>query len=124
VRQFVKFAVVGASGMLVNLIISQLLHRYTALEDFTDFAVGFMAGGVSNYILNRIWTFRSQRSPLVEGGQFLLVSALALGVGKLIFMLADHANFHIFLVTWFCATAGGIVINFFLNKYWTFKHVN
>ncbi len=83
-----------------------------------------MAGGVSNYVLNRIWTFRSNRHPLGEGLQFLLVSLIALGLGKLVFMLADHYEFHHFTMTWFVATVAGVFVNFFLNKYWTFKHVS
>jgi dolichol-phosphate mannosyltransferase len=124
VRQFVKFAVVGLSGLIINFIIAHALEKTTSFAGFTDFAIGFMAGGVSNYVFNRIWTFRSNRNPLIEGIQFLTVSLLALGLGKLIFMTADHYAFHHFTMTWFAATAAGIFINFFLNKYWTFKHLN
>lgn len=124
VRQFVKFGVVGASGLVINFIVAHALEKTTSLGGFSDFAIGFMAGGVSNYVLNRIWTFRSNRHPLVEGLQFLTVSLLALVLGKLIFMAADHYAFHHFTMTWFVATAAGIFINFFLNKYWTFRHVN
>ena len=123
-RQFIKFGIVGASGLIVNFIIAHVLERSTGLSHFADFAIGFMAGGVSNYALNRIWTFRSTRNPWVEGLQFLLVSAIALGLGKIAFMLADHYEFHHFTMTWFVATAAGVFVNFFLNKYWTFKHLN
>lgn len=88
-----------------------------------DFAIGFMAGGVSNYGLNRIWTFRSQRNPVVEGVQFLAVSAIALLIGKGVFTLAPHLDIHNFTLTWLLATLGGTLVNFFLNKYWTFKHI-
>ncbi|HTX55946.1 MAG TPA: GtrA family protein [Candidatus Acidoferrales bacterium] len=124
VRQFVKFGIVGASGLIVNFIIAHALQRTTSLSGFMDFAIGFMAGGVSNYFLNRVWTFRSNRHPLVEGIQFLIVSALALGIGKIVFSAADHYGFHHFTTTWFVATIAGVFVNFFLNKYWTFKHVN
>lgn len=123
-RQFVKFGVVGASGLVVNFVIAHVLQKTTNLSGFMDFAIGFMTGGVSNYLLNRIWTFRSNRHPLLEGMQFLLVSLVALLLGKVVFMLADHYEFHHFTMTWFIATAAGVFINFFLNKYWTFKHVS
>jgi putative flippase GtrA len=124
VRQFIKFGIVGASGTIVNFIIAHALARMTPLSGFLDFAIGFMAGGVSNYFLNRIWTFRSDRPPLIEGLQFLTVSAIALGLGKIVFMVADHYEFHHFTMTWFAATCAGIFVNFFLNKFWTFRHVN
>jgi dolichol-phosphate mannosyltransferase len=123
VRQFVKFAVVGASGLIVNFVIAHVLQKTTTFSGFTDFAIGFMAGGVSNYVLNRIWTFRSNRHPLIEGMQFLIVSLIALVLGKIVFMLAAHYEFNHFTMTWFAATVAGVFVNFFLNKYWTFKHV-
>ncbi|MBV8530653.1 MAG: GtrA family protein [Candidatus Eremiobacteraeota bacterium] len=124
VRQFFKFSLVGASGMLVNFIVAHLLEKTTSLSWFADFAVGFMAGGVSNYLLNRLWTFGSRRNPLLEGLQFLAVSAIALVVGKLVFSAAEHYQFRHFTTTWLVATLSGTLVNFFLNKYWTFRHLN
>jgi putative flippase GtrA len=123
VRQFVKFGIVGASGFIVNFLVAHALQKTTGLSGFTDFAIGFMLGGVSNYVLNRIWTFRSQRNPWVEGMQFLVVSAIALVFGKIIFAIAERYGFHHFTATWFIATCAGVFVNFFLNKYWTFRHV-
>jgi putative flippase GtrA len=124
VRQFFKFGIVGASGMVVNFVVAHVLERSTSLSWFADFAIGFMIGGVSNYILNRVWTFGSRRNPLLEGLQFLVVSAIALLVGKLVFTVAQGAGFHHFTATWLVATLSGTFVNFFLNKYWTFRHLN
>ena len=124
VRQFVKFGIVGASGMLVNFLVAHVLEKTTALSWFADFAIGFMVGGVSNYALNRVWTFGSQRHPLVEGLQFLTVSAVALLLGRVVFAVADRFGFHHFTSVWLAATLAGIFVNFFLNKYWTFRHLN
>ena len=85
VRQFIKFGIVGASGTLVNFLVAHALEKTTALSWFVDFAIGFMVGGISNYIFNRIWTFGSRRNPFVEGLQFLTVSAVALLAGGAIF---------------------------------------
>ncbi|MBV8725831.1 MAG: GtrA family protein [Candidatus Eremiobacteraeota bacterium] len=124
VRQFIKFGIVGASGLVVNFVVAHILQKTTPLSWFADFAAGFMLGGVSNYVLNRVWTFRSHRNPLIEGIQFLAVSAVALGAGKLVFAAAERMGFAHFTTTWFVATLAGTFINFFLNKYWTFRHLN
>ena len=50
-----------------------------------------MVGGVSNYLLNRIWTFGSQRDPFLEGLQFLSVSAIALILGEGVFEIGMRA---------------------------------
>ncbi|MGB8966012.1 MAG: GtrA family protein [Candidatus Cybelea sp.] len=124
VRQFLKFGIVGASGTVVNFVVAHALNRTTTLSWFGDFAIGFMLGGVWNYMLNRIWTFGSRRNPLIEGLQFLSVSAVALLLGKVVFVVADRTAFHHFTTTWFVATVAGMFVNFFLNKYWTFRHLN
>lgn len=123
-RQFVKFSLVGASGLVVNFVVAHALEKTTVLSGFACFAIGFMAGGISNYILNRIWTFGSRRNPFVEGLQFLTVSAIALLVGRVVFALAERGQFHHFTTTWLVATLSGTLVNFFINKYWTFRHVD
>lgn len=128
VRQFVKFGVVGLSGLLVNLIVFTLLQRVDPAHAQTLhynvlYSIGFMAGGVSNYYLNRVWTFRSTGHAVREGAQFLTVSLIALAVGIALNLLLHPylGNGH---KMWAVATVGGIFVNFFLNKYWTFKHLN
>jgi putative flippase GtrA len=127
VRQFVKFGIVGASGFIVNLVVFTLLQRvvpehYKPLQYNIIYSIAFFAGGVSNYYLNRIWTFRSTGHAVKEGAQFLAVSAIALLVGLIVSAVVSpwlgHGH-----KTWFVATVAGIFVNFFLNKYWTFKHV-
>jgi putative flippase GtrA len=110
--------------MIVNFVVAHGLEKTTRLSWFADFAIGFMVGGVSNYIFNRIWTFGSRRNPIVEGAQFLAVSAVALLLGDVVFGIAARTGFHHFTATWFVATLSGIFVNFFLNKYWTFRHLN
>lgn len=127
-RQFVKFGIVGASGFLVNLIVFTVLQRLVPnhahpLEYNVIYSIAFLSGGVSNYYFNRIWTFRSTGHAVREGAKFLSVSVAALAVGLLVSAavspLLGHGH-----KTWFVANVCGIFINFFLNKYWTFKHLN
>ncbi|HEY0614078.1 MAG TPA: GtrA family protein [Candidatus Elarobacter sp.] len=127
VRQFVKFGIVGASGFLVNLVIFTLLQRVVANHTaagpyYAMYSVAFLSGGVSNYFLNRIWTFRSTGHAGREAAQFLSVSVLALLVGLAVSALVGPTLGHGHR-TWFVATVSGIVVNFFVNKYWTFRSV-
>ena len=122
VRQFVKFGIVGASGFAVNLLIFTLLQFTLHPAYWVKFSVGFMAGGVSNYFLNRVWTFRSTAHPGREGAQFLTVSFIALLIGNLVGYVLEHAGFHHEHTTWFLSTLAGMVWNFFANKYWTFRN--
>lgn len=126
VRQFMKFAVVGASGALVSFAVYHaLLHFKVDLP--LAFAVGFIMGGVNNYWWNRLWTFRSTGHMGKELAQFLTVSAIALGLGLLITL---ELNTHLGAfqlrnsLIWLCGTVGGMGVNFFVNKYWTFRHTH
>jgi len=127
VRQFAKFGIVGASGFLVNLVVFTILQRIVPdharpLQYNIIYSLSFLAGGVSNYYFNRIWTFRSTGHAVREGAQFLAVSAVALVAGLIVSAIVSpwlgHGH-----KTWFVATLAGIFVNFFLNKYWTFRHV-
>jgi putative flippase GtrA len=127
VRQFVKFGIVGASGFVVNLVIFTLLQRVVPNHSaagpyYAIYSIAFLSGGVSNYFLNRVWTFRSSGHPAREGVQFLSVSVLALLVGFGVSAVAGP-HFGYGHKTWFLATLSGIVVNFFVNKYWTFRSV-
>jgi dolichol-phosphate mannosyltransferase len=126
-RQFVKFGIVGASGFALNLFIFTLLQRIIPshaqpIPYYIIFSIAYLGSGISNYYLNRIWTFRSTGHAVKEGTQFLTVSAIALVAGLVVSAIVapylGHGH-----KTWFVATIAGIFVNFFLNKYWTFKHV-
>ena len=123
-RQFVKFAIVGSSGLIVNLALFTLMQKTTELPIWVDFSAGFMLGGVSNYFLNRVWTFRSSGHAGKEAASFLLVSLVALLIGDLIvYLLETRAGYHHHHTVWLISTLAGVVWNFFANKYWTFRAV-
>ncbi len=76
-RIFVRFGLVGASGVLVNLLVLMLVSRFTPGEDsvffdlpFTRFnvrwyhvisTIAFMVANLWNFQLNRMWAFRSSK---------------------------------------------------------------
>ncbi len=127
VRQFVKFAIVGFSGLIVNIIIFTILQTLTPKAVVharynLNYSIGFLSGGVSNYILNRLWTFRSSGHALTQGAQFIIVSMMALAVGLTVsHFLVPIPFFGPGHKTWFVATLSAIGVNFFINKYWTFR---
>ncbi len=120
-----KFGLVGATGFLVNLVVFTVLQRILPNHAqpgpfFAIYTIGYLAGGVWNYYLNRVWTFRSTGHAVKEGAQFLTVSVISLfvglGVSALVAPYLGHGH-----KTWFVGTVAGIFVNFFVNKYWTFK---
>ena len=75
VTKFVKFGVVGASGMLVHGGVLYLLKEQVGLNPFVANTIGFITAATTNYFLNRVWTFKSkERQVAVEYLKFILVS--------------------------------------------------
>jgi putative flippase GtrA len=126
VRQFAKFGVVGASGAVISFVIFHTLLHF-ALDLKLAFSIGFIAGGVSNYFWNRYWTFRSKGHVGKELAQYLTVSAIALVLGVIVTGALDRFLPPFYLrnsLIWLCGTVGGTAVNFFVNKYWTFRHTH
>ena len=55
--QFIKFALVGASGTLINLGLVELTNGVFEWNYYLALTIGFVVSVLSNFILNDIWTF-------------------------------------------------------------------
>jgi len=58
-----KFAVVGATGTLINLAVLRLLHGALGVPLPISFLAAFEASLTWNYLLHDAWTFRGTRPP-------------------------------------------------------------
>lgn len=128
-KQFVKFAIVGGAGTLVNLVVLKLaLTAWGWFSATTPFAVEVLASGlaflvavVSNFLLNRWWTFRSTGPAHVEFGKFLTVSLAGLGLNTVAFSIfRGHFELPV-LLSQLMAIACVLPFNFLVNKLWSFR---
>lgn len=127
--QFFKFGVVGGSGVLVNLAVFNLtLLLWHALRggtplaaDYTANGAGFVVSVLSNYYLNRRWTFRSSGNVGRELPRFVVVSLIAYG-GNLAVFSVCRTQLHIGPnLSQLIAIAFVMPINFVVNKLWSFR---
>ena len=119
--QFIKFCVVGGTGVVVDFGITFLFKEKLKLNKYIANSLGFMAAASTNYLLNRWWTFRSH-DPEVEQQyvQFVGISAIGLILNNIIiYLLNDKARLNFYLSK---LIAIGLVTlwNFFMNYYFTF----
>lgn len=139
--QLLKFSMVGGSGFIVNLLVYSISLRVMGdapggIEDYQLAAViAFFVANMSNYALNRIWTFRERGGGalVLEYGRFLAIGVLSLVVGLVIltvlvqvFELPEQlAHTQITDLGKVIAQAIAIVLvtplGFIGNKLWTFK---
>jgi len=104
---FVKFAIVGATGFVINVIGLEFFYRY-GVSAGTSAAIGAELSIISNYTLNNMWSFshkkiNSNKSILSKFLQFNLVSAgsiiiqfLVVGLGT--YYLGDHTRLVLLLI--------------------------
>ena len=119
--QFIKFCVVGGTGVVVDFGITFLFKEKLQLNKYIANSLGFMAAASTNYLLNRWWTFRSHDPEVAQQYvQFVGISAIGLILNNIIiYLLNDKARLNFYLSK---LIAIGLVTlwNFFMNYYFTF----
>ena len=119
--QLGKFCTVGAVGYVINLGVYTLLLRNAGLHYLGAATVSFFVAVTSNYVWNRVWTFRGQRGHVAyQGMRFLVVSLVALAANLLVLRGLVAAGLGKVV-----AQAIAIVLvtplNFVGNKLWSFR---
>ena len=119
--KFIKFCVVGGTGVVVDFGITFLFKEKLKLNKYIANSLGFMAAASTNYLLNRWWTFRSHDPEVAQQYvQFVGISAIGLILNNIIiYLLNDKARLNFYLSK---LIAIGLVTlwNFFMNYYFTF----
>ncbi|HAN77311.1 MAG TPA: glycosyl transferase family 2 [Bacteroidales bacterium] len=81
--KFIKFGVVGFSGVFVDFAITYLLKEKVKINRFVANSAGFITAASSNYYLNRIWTFHSHNPQiLTEYSMFIAVALVGLVINN------------------------------------------
>ncbi|MFZ1288219.1 MAG: GtrA family protein [Candidatus Phosphoribacter sp.] len=128
VRQFVKFGLVGGSGVVVNMLVTIAMHKlnggtvngraalfaipatpYFARYLHLVWIVAFLVANLWNFQLNRRWTFRATgyASWWRQFWPFLLVGSVAAVAGLFIITALTHPESPIYLPEpWFNESAG------------------
>ena len=120
--KFLKFGVVGFSGVFVDFGITYLFREKVKIQQFIANAIGFCTAATTNYIFNRIWTFQSQNPQVMaEFGEFFFFSLIGLGINTLIlWFLVSKIKWNFYFSKLF---AIGVVTiwNFVVNSIYTFS---
>ncbi|MFM8526874.1 MAG: GtrA family protein [bacterium] len=118
--QLVRFAVVGASGYVINLLVFWLATEKADLHHALAAVIAFVVAVTNNFLWNRHWTFRASAGHAgFQAARFLTVSVISLGVNLLILqgMIALGMPE---IGAQAIAVAVATPVNFIGNKLWTF----
>ncbi len=122
VRQFLKYGLVGASNTIVQFVVYGVLVTL-GLHYLVALVLGYLAGALNSYILNRHWTFRAGHvAHSTAGSRFALVTACAIAVNAaLLYLLVHHLG-----IAKIPAQAILVVpilaVTFPINRWWSFAH--
>ena len=120
--KFIKFGIVGLSGLFVDFGLTWLLKEKAGIPKLLANAIGFSTAATSNYFFNRIWTYQSTNPKImVEYSEFFIIALIGLGINTFVIWLLNgkfKLNFYLAKVI---ATAVVTLWNFGANTYITFN---
>lgn len=119
--KFLKFGVVGFSGVFVDFGITYVLKEKLKIQQFVANAIGFSCAATSNYVLNRVWTYQSQNPEvLIEFSHFFFFSLIGLGLNTLILWVLVSKFKQNFYLSKLFAIGVVTIWNFLVNTLFTF----
>ena len=121
-----RFYSVGATGLLLNYMVSMMLTK-GIISNFWYLQasiIGIILSITSNFFLNKFWTFEdrtfSPRNTLKQYGMFLGLSTVGAVVQLILLYLFVQSGSQ-YTVSLILAVGAASVSNFLLNKKWTFR---
>ncbi len=117
-KNFSKFAIVGASNTVIDLIIFYILYEQFEIYFVIAHVCAFIVAVTNSFIFNALWTFKSLKRGQIYKQilSFILVAMVGLGVSSIAIYFASF-YVHIYLAKIFA-----IMVTMLWNYYgsWLF----
>ena len=123
---------VGALATFIDMAVFSMLHLFLGFPIIAANTISYGAGSLNSFSMHRAWTYadRPRRALGLQLLQFLAVGIGALLINDLFIYLAPHISLlsnmvdNNGMVTKACATGVGMVWNFIINHFWTFRKIS
>ena len=131
-QRFVKFAVTGGVGLVIDYIVLNILAHVFNVPSPIAIAVAFVCAALNNFIWNRLWVYPESRNQPKRKllPVFMAVNAMGLGINELTLALLEIPLGALFgsaflglNVTKAIGAAIVMVWNFVVNRLVTFRSV-
>ncbi len=124
--RFLKFCLVGGSGVVVNMGLLYLLTEFGGLYYLLSSAISIETSIITNYLLNDLFTFSDRRKKgprqfFTRLLKFNLVSLGGLAINMTILWFLTSVGGLYYLVSNLFGIAGAMMWNFLVNSWWTWK---
>lgn len=121
IKQAIKYGFVGLGNTLITAVVIWVMMKVFGVSDVLSNIIGYAAGVINSFIWNKKWTFKSSVSWTAGAVKFGVVFAICylLQLGLLLYLnktLTIDSYYNQLI-----AMAFYTVINFVMNKFYTFK---
>lgn len=130
IAQFIKFCLVGLSGLLVDTAVLVGLVELFSLDPRAAAVFAFLTAVSWNYILNRVWTFDLGTKTTFSYSYFSFVIICVLGFGvrigimHLLIKYAGMGKSPLYILASVLGILVGTIFNFLGSKYISFSELN
>jgi putative flippase GtrA len=140
-NRFIKFALVGTIGAMIDFGIFNFLISFLGVSSVWSSVVSFSCAVISNFLLNRKWTYPDSRTKPITRQlfQFCVISLVGLGIrtplfawlekiltsisGRLLPRFPLSPTFIGHNASLAVAIIVVLIWNFVANRYWTYNDV-
>jgi dolichol-phosphate mannosyltransferase len=120
--QFVRFAAVGATGYVVNLVVFALCVHAIGIDYRVSSVLAFSVSVVNNFWWNRHWTFDAKHDHAGHQAlRFFAVSLVAYGFSYVILVALVNATGMEKVIAQAIAVAAATPLSFIGQKLWSFR---
>jgi len=121
--QLLRFALTGGFSAIIDFGLYFLLYKFVGMQVDLAKAIGFVAGTLTAYLINRRWTFGAapSRSRFVKVMVlYVLTFTVQVGLNHLCLRILEYKDWAI-PVAFVVAQGTATVINFVVQRVWIFR---
>ncbi len=123
ILQLTRFIITGFVGLFIDFLFTWLCKEYMGMDKYLSNAVGFSFAVINNYVLNRLWTFKSNDEAIAKQFTTFLLVSLAGLILNTSFLYLIHQKMEMnFYVAKCIVVAIVFAWNYIANSKLTFKH--
>jgi dolichol-phosphate mannosyltransferase len=120
--QLVRFAMVGASGYVVNLAVFAACVHLLGIDYRLAAVLTFIVSVTNNFWWNRHWTFAAKQDhPIFQAVRFFTVSVIAFGFTYVVLVALVSAAGTPKVIAQAIAIVAGTPLSFVGQKLWSFR---
>ncbi len=124
--RFIKFGIIGFSGMLVNTLILWILHDYSGMQIYFASPIAIVFAIFNNFSWNDRFTWKENRNKrhnnyIQRLWKYYFSASIGAFLNYLVLLILTLGFDWYYLISNLAGILTGMVSNFLLGEFWVFK---